>query len=359
MVWWNDYYGGCGCVNCVAQYGSNRWPFGSREKSSAASNRELRVKEQFNKVKYKVEAAVSEKTKVIIKLGCLAKSESSLKQLPSVIIESICDFADLPKPTPRPISSAAVSNSISFELAASNNVNNNAIVESRTGRRARKSVNYSELDIDILGRDADEQRNEAEKLKKELTLREKWDVKKGLVDETDVVDLADITLYQPGAKIAIPITNPMMHLTGPCWRDFKKAVRKNKGWDVKRFAATEEEKKEHKVQRKGNVYFIDAIYTVPGSTAVEHASKEYKANPTATAALREALEFAATSRSGTVSAKSLKRAIGEGYSKHFIMAQVEKQKGEMDVKHPAAKKAKTKSSNTKKVVVKKSSTKSK
>ena len=75
-----------------------------------------------------------------------------------------------------------------------------------------------------------------------------------------------VSLYKPGNKIGpIPLTKPNCHLTGPCWRDFSRQVRQYEGWDVKRVAATPEQKKGYRETRRGKVYFINAYYTVPGS----------------------------------------------------------------------------------------------
>jgi hypothetical protein len=38
------------------------------------------------------------------------------------------------------------------------------------------------------------------------------------------VDFSDLTLYEPGNKITIPLTMPHFHLTQPCFRDLKKHV---------------------------------------------------------------------------------------------------------------------------------------
>lgn len=94
----------------------------------------------------------------------------------------------------------------------------------------------------------------------------------------DEVDLTDISLYKPGNKIVVPLTKPNLHLTAPCWRDFSRAVRQNEGWDVKRIAATVQQKEEYKETRKGTVYFINAIFTVPG-VPVQLKNKKKRAAP--------------------------------------------------------------------------------
>jgi len=65
------------------------------------------------------------------------------------------------------------------------------------GRRARKKVNYSEMNVDKMGND--------------LTKVSKAEV------EADI-DFNDMTLYEPGNKVTIPLTRPDYHLTQPCFR---------------------------------------------------------------------------------------------------------------------------------------------
>ena len=119
------------------------------------------------------------------------------------------------------------------------------------------------------------------------------------------IDLKDFSIYHPGEKIVIPLTTPNEHLTGPCWRgtdvhvyfdnyevpyhllyqtsltlsqtfilaDFGRAVRRNARWEAKRVAATPSEKAQYKETRKGKVYFINVIYTVPGKPLPKQAKK--------------------------------------------------------------------------------------
>ena len=191
------------------------------------------------------------------------------------------------------------------------------------------------------------------------------------------VDFSDLSLYEPGNKIVIPLTMPNFHLTQPCFRDLKKHVIKSSGWELKRVVCTNEEKKLHKVTRKSNAYFVNAIYKVPGTAPKKKKAKKknsaknasasasasastasastrdtkkraapatkatkkpvYKANPAATAALQAALE-SANEGNGVVDPTCLKAALGFGYSKTFIDAKVEEQEA-LNVK-PAAKKMK-------------------
>mmetsp|Transcript_13492 Transcript_13492/g.19213 ORF Transcript_13492/g.19213 Transcript_13492/m.19213 type:complete len:329 (+) Transcript_13492:63-1049(+) len=198
------------------------------------------------------------------------------------------------------------------------------------------------------------------------------------------VDFSDLSLFEPGNKITIPLTLPNFHLTQPCFRDLKKHVVKSSGWDLKRVVCTPAEKKLHKVTRKSNAYFVNAIYKVPGtakkksrkkastsntnvslsaayasvsapaafaSASAPNAKKRaapapatkapkkpaYKANPAATAALQAALA-SAQDGDGVVDPECLKKALSFGFSKAFIDAKVDEQEA-LNVK-PAAKKMK-------------------
>jgi hypothetical protein len=74
-----------------------------------------------------------------------------------------------------------------------------------------------------------------------------------------------MSLYTtPGMKIIIPLTVPNEHLTAPRYRDLRKHVKDHPNWDVKRVVATPAQKQEYRVTRKGSVYFISVVYTVPG-----------------------------------------------------------------------------------------------
>ena len=115
------------------------------------------------------------------------------------------------------------------------------------------------------------------------------------------LNLADMSIYTPGRKIVIPLSLPNLHLTAPCYRgeflycytilallfssllnqieishryyphittpkDLRKHVKKHANWDLKRIAATPVEKKQYRQTRKGTVYFINAVYSVPKSS---------------------------------------------------------------------------------------------
>merc|ERR550519_2110436 len=66
-----------------------------------------------------------------------------------------------------------------------------------------------------------------------------------------------------GTKITVELLKPSCHLTGACWKSFRKHVISFDDWVPKRRVVTEEEKKQHKETRKGKVYFIDVVYNVP------------------------------------------------------------------------------------------------
>jgi hypothetical protein len=128
--------------------------------------------------------------------------------------------------------------------------------------------------------------------------------------------------------------------------DFSRAVRKNHGWDVKRIAATPEEKKKFRENRKGKVYFINVHYTVPGAASnnakakkprAKKAKAPAKSNEDASRVLRDAISSAVESATGEVDANCLQRALDAGYSEHFILARAAEERGDGDQK-PAAKK---------------------
>jgi len=179
------------------------------------------------------------------------------------------------------------------------------------------------------------------------------------------VDFSDLTLFEPGNKIEVPLTLPTFHLTQPCFRDLKKHVVKSTGWDLKRIACTEQEKKQHKVTRKSKAYFVNAIYKVPGTAKPkkQQTKKKSKASAVAasapafasaasgskmnaspltkkraaieaTAALQAALD-SAQEGDGVVDPECLRKALAVGFSKAYIQARVEEQSLK-----PAAKKVK-------------------
>ncbi|XP_063684556.1 DNA-directed RNA polymerase II subunit RPB1-like [Bolinopsis microptera] len=71
-----------------------------------------------------------------------------------------------------------------------------------------------------------------------------------------------------GSRETVQLLKPSCHLTEACWKSFRGHVCSVEGWSTKRRVATEAEKKKHGETRKGRVYFVDVIYSVP------HHSKE-------------------------------------------------------------------------------------
>jgi len=197
-------------------------------------------------------------------------------------------------------------------------------------------------------------------------------VKKGDKKLQFGVDFSDLSLYEPGEKITIPLTMPNFHLTQACFRDLKKHVVKSSGWDLKRVECTENQKALHKIKKKSKAYFVNATYQVPGkkskkkkasatkkaasasaasasasapapetkkraATATKATKVTYKANPAATAALQAVLA-SAQDGDGVVDSEILQKALSKGFSKAFLAAKVDEQEA-LNVK-PAAKKMK-------------------
>ena len=172
-----DFYGhGYG-----SYYGG--WHYGGAEKSRYSKNREDTAKEKFNKQKGKMEAAMIENTVLELRDP---KSEAAIKSIPTVLMNNILTFVFGKKYE-------------GLEAEAESEDGKAQVVElaksARAGRRARKKVNYSELNIDNCGND-----------NKKVS---KTEVESG-------VDFNDMSLYQPGSKITLELTKPNFHLTQPC-----------------------------------------------------------------------------------------------------------------------------------------------
>ena len=211
----------------------NPW-CGSAEKSQSAKRREKTATDKFTLARGKVEAAwIGNKVRVI-QLGCKPESASMFRLLPSVSIEQIVDYV-----RPKPAAAAAVVTASSTPTKA-------------TAANVKAAPAKAAVD--------DEE------------------------EAATAVDVMD-SLYEPGTKMVIPLLEPNCHLTGPCWRDFSRAVRDHAGWDVKRIEATPEEKKTFRETRKGKVFFISAIYTVPGGPSKK---KKKRAKKAATSTKQEA-----------------------------------------------------------------------
>lgn len=97
-----------------------------------------------------------------VKLGNHPNSQSPLKILPGILIESICGFAGLPEAKPRPATVAAAA------------------------------------------------------------AQPRWPVPipvaRGRTRDQNGVDLTDFSIYRSGELITIPMATPNEHMTGPCWR---------------------------------------------------------------------------------------------------------------------------------------------
>lgn len=132
--------------------------------------------------------------------------------------------------------------------------------------------------------------------------------------------------------------------------DFSRAVRKNVGWEPKRIAATAQEKDAYKETRKGKVYFINVIYTVPGGKVAKKkkapVTKRKQGNSISVrerkyrnSLFEDAVASGVGSTTGEVDENILKLAVDAGLSKSSILAEVANQRGDGDQK-PAAKRKK-------------------
>ena len=114
---------------------------------------------------------------------------------------------------------------------------------------------------------------------------------------------------------------------------------------MKRVAATPAEKAKYKETRKGKVYFINVIFTVPGKPSAK-PTKKTSAKSTGKRvhdnngeAYRIAVLSGVNSITGEVDGKKLKQAMDAGYSQQTILAKVAELRGDGDQK-PSAKKLK-------------------
>jgi hypothetical protein len=236
------------------------------EKSQAAERREALATTKFNATRVALQSAmISNKVRIVL-LGCKADDSSCslFAALPTVCVDHILDYlraaVTLPSSAPEAAAAAPVA-------AMASSSSGDPVVDALVAKRSAKLA---------------AERATAAKMKS---------IKKQLDDEAVPppppppkpllpVDEIMKQLYTPGNKIVLPITKPDCHLTGPCWRDFSRHVRSLDGgacWNVKRIAATAQEKIQyHESHRQGKVYFIQAIYTVPGVVAAGGAAKKTK-----------------------------------------------------------------------------------
>jgi hypothetical protein len=196
----------------------NPWA-GHAEKSQSAKRRERQALEKFDALRDKMERALMGNKVRLIELGCKPESPSVFGMLPAVSVEQILDFLqDKPKEEAKDQPPLVVA------------------------KRAKAAKAKAPPPTSPTGNDD------------------------AMENDTTLMDMMN-ALYVPGKTFVVPLLEPNCHLTGPCWRDFSRAVRQHDGWDVKRVEATPEEKKKFRETRRGKVYFIRAIYTVPGGPA--------------------------------------------------------------------------------------------
>ena len=81
--------------------------------------------------------------------------------------------------------------------------------------------------------------------------------------ETARLEMESRKDLKAGTRVTVQLLQPSCHLTEACWKSFRKHVCSLQRWSAKRRVATEQEKKLHGETRKGRVYFVDVIYSVP------------------------------------------------------------------------------------------------
>jgi len=135
----------------------------------------------------------------------------------------------------------------------------------------------------------------------------------------------DKMLAGAGTNPATPMAKfellpPHVHLTGPCWRDFKKHVGRFPGWSVSRRVATEEEKSKSGETRKGAVHFVECAYKPPKPgkaakppTAAPKSTSSITTTPAPTVMPAEEAGFTKAQRSGAEK-KEKKPAAGSATS---------------------------------------------
>ena len=244
MFFGDEYFGGY-----------NRWA-GASEKSKAALRREAKARDKFDYIRdQKMELANYENVMTMIGLACHpTRGSSPLRTLPNAILTTVMEYAGYRNPsTPGLFSIESMNGTTDDRFRAQHR----RIKHAAKGRIAvlaaiGRSDEGGPESMRIIpcagwphvgaGRDANHEEYEKHHL-----------------------DLADMSLYTtPGKKIIIPLTVPNEHLTAPCYRDLRKHVKDHPHWDVKRVVATPAQKQEYRETRKGSVYFISVVYTVPG-----------------------------------------------------------------------------------------------
>lgn len=283
----------------------NPW-HGRAEKSGSAKHREVVATKKFDYLETQMKMALFENTKVVLGLG-IKSNNSPLRLLSVELIDHVMSFVG-----------GSVKGNRAKEV--SRNRSGLAIIPF-------EGCQYRDCGSKPRGNNAEEE------------------------EEDNVgINLADLDLYTPGKKISIPLTLPNHHMTGPCYRDLRKHIISHEGWDVKRVAATPQERREYRETRKGKSYFINAVYKVQG---VEPKKKRSRKSPPEKAksltaeeegVAKTALEKAVASaeNDGEVDPGCLQQAINAGYSKQFVLGKAADRWNEMkDTKPSAAKKPKT------------------
>ena len=171
---------------------------GNAEKSHNAQCRELETKKKFDSYRLQMETAMAENT-----INELRESESThpIKLAPTILMNNIFGYVFGPKYKGKEVEEDTFADAPPAAAASSSM----ATTTSSKRGRARKAVNYSELNIEDSGHKSNKKAS-----------------KKGAVEKKDLgesgIDFAEKSLYEPGSKIVIPLAKPNFHLAGPCFR---------------------------------------------------------------------------------------------------------------------------------------------
>jgi hypothetical protein len=236
--------------------GYNRWA-GASEKSKAALRREAKARDKFDYVRDQMELANYENVMTMIGLACHpTRTTSPLRILPNAILSTVMQYAGYRNPSTPGL----------FSTDSMNHTNDDRFRAQH--RRIRHAARGRIAVLAAIGRD-EEGGPESMRIIPcagwgQQTIGTGRDANHEEYEKHHL-DLADMSLYNtPGKKIIIPLTVPNEHLTAPCYRDLRKHVKEHTNWDVKRVVATPAQKQEYRETRKGSVYFISVVYTVPG-----------------------------------------------------------------------------------------------
>ena len=220
-----------------------------------AANAEIKARDKFDYVRDQMELANYENVMTMIGLACHpTRGSSPLRKLPNVVLSNVMEYAGYRNPSTPGLFSADSMNGTNddrfraqhrrIKHAAKGRIAVLAAIgrDDEGGPESMRIIPCAGWPHAGAGRDANHEEYEKHHL-----------------------DLADMSLYTtPGMKIIIPLTVPNEHLTAPRYRDLRKHVKDHPNWDVKRVVATPAQKQEYRVTRKGSVYFISVVYTVPG-----------------------------------------------------------------------------------------------